>query len=41
MEGLFGLTKYMAQKLLDELCTQAPPYLKATKIGCTLMYTRR
>ena len=41
IEGLFGLTKYKAQQLLEDLCTMAPPYLKATKIGSTLMYTRR
>lgn len=41
MEGLFGLTKYMAQKWLDELCTQPPAYLKARKISNVMMYYRR
>lgn len=41
MQGLFGLTRYMAQRWLDELCTQAPPYLKVDKVANVLMYYRR
>ena len=41
MEGVFGLTKYMAQKWLDELCTQPPVYLKTRKVGNVMMYFMR
>lgn len=41
MEGIFGLTKYMAQKWLDELCTLPPHYLKTKKIANVLTYYRR
>ena len=41
MEGHFGLTKYMAQKWLDELCTQPPVYLEARKIANVRAYFRR
>lgn len=41
MEGIFGLTKYMAQKWLDELCTQPPVYLEARKIANVMTYYKR
>ena len=40
MEALFGITRYMAEKWLNELCSQAPPYLKVGKIANTLVYYR-
>ena len=41
MEGIFRITKYMAQKWLNELCTLPPVYLKSRKIGNVLTYRRR
>lgn len=41
MRGLFGLTQYMANKWLDELCTQAPPYLRFEKVSHVRVYYRR
>jgi nucleoid DNA-binding protein len=41
MQGYFGLTKYMARKWLDQLCTQPAPYLVGRKIGQTVTYRRR
>lgn len=41
MQGCFGLTKYMAQKWLDWLCTQPSAYLVGRKIGQTVTYRRR
>jgi hypothetical protein len=41
MQGCFGLTKYMAQKWLDRLCTQPSAYLVGRKIGQTVTYRRR
>jgi len=41
MMGLFGLTQYMANKWLDELCTQAPPYLRFEKMSHVRIYYRR
>lgn len=41
MEAVFGITKYMAQKWLEELCTQPPVYLTSRKYGNTLTYYRR
>ena len=38
MEALFGITRYMAEKWLNELCSQAPPYLRVGKIANTLVY---
>ena len=40
MEALFGITRYMAEKWLNELCSQAPPYLKVGKIANALVYYR-
>ena len=33
MKALFGLTQYMANKWLEKLCTQAPPYLRVEKVS--------
>ncbi len=41
MKALFGLTPYMANKWLEELCTQAPPYLRVEKISHVMFYYRR
>ena len=41
MRGLFGLTQYMADKWLDELCTQAPPYLRFEKVANVRIFYRR
>ena len=41
MEGIFGLTKYMAQRWLDELCTMPPVYLEAKKVANVRAYFRR
>lgn len=41
MKALFGLTTYMANKWLEELCTQAPPYLRAEKVSHVSIYYRR
>lgn len=41
MQGLFGLTKYMARKWLEQLSTQISPYLVGCKIGQTITYRRR
>lgn len=41
MRGLFCLTQYMADKWLDELCTQAPPYLRFEKVANVRIFYRR
>lgn len=41
MKALFGLTTYMANKWLDELCTQAPPYLRVEKVSHVSIYYRK
>lgn len=41
MKALFGLTPYMANKWLEELCTQAPPYLRSEMISHVRIYYRR
>ena len=41
MEAFFGITKYMAQKWLDELCSQPPVYLVTRKVANVLTYYRR
>lgn len=41
MQGYFGLTKYIAHKWLDRLCTMPSPYLVGRKIGQTVTYRRR
>ncbi|MBR7017714.1 MAG: hypothetical protein IKH99_02565 [Prevotella sp.] len=40
MQGLFGLTKYMAVKWLEHLTTQPTPFLEGRKIGQTVAYYR-
>ena len=41
MEGRFSLTKYMAQKWLDELSEMPSAYLRAEKIGTVFVYYKR
>ena len=41
MKALFGLTTYMANKWLEELCTQAPPYLRVEKVSHVSIYYRK
>lgn len=41
MQGIFGLTKYMAQKWLDRLTTLPDAYLTGQKVGQTVVYRRR
>ena len=41
MKALFGLTTYMANKGLEELCTQAPPYLRVEKVSHVSIYYRK
>jgi len=40
MMGLFGITRYMANKWLDSLCVTPSPYLYPKKIGGTVCYYR-
>jgi hypothetical protein len=40
MMGLFGITRYMANKWLDRLCITPSPYLYPKKIGGTVCYYR-